>query len=129
MLRRSELEKMLQRKLKLVDILYNLEKFHTYYKKRTLRSRIGSGSTGQAEHHYGMGLVVVDTLPARARRSRAGSGADTGQTAHPCHRTADSQHAQQGQSTCRPGSWRLSALLSMLPFLQQQSSSVVRLES
>ena len=42
--------------------------FHTYYKKRNLGSRIGSGSTGQSEYQYGMGLVVIDTLPARARR-------------------------------------------------------------
>lgn len=62
-----ELESMQQKKLELLDILYNLEKFHTYYKKKILRTRIGSGSTGQAEQYYGMGLVVVDTLPARAR--------------------------------------------------------------
>jgi hypothetical protein len=72
----SELQMMLERKLDLVDILYNLEKFHTCYKKKTLRSRIGSGSTGQAEHHYGMGLVVIDTLPARARKAIQASGAD-----------------------------------------------------
>jgi hypothetical protein len=63
-----ELQQMRQRKLELIDILYNLSTFHTYYKKRSLRSRIGSGSTGQAEHHYGMGLVVFDTLPARAQK-------------------------------------------------------------
>lgn len=64
----KEIEKMQARKLALIDILYDLETFHKYYKKRTLKSRIGSGSTGQAEHQYGMGLVVLDTLPARARR-------------------------------------------------------------
>jgi len=53
----------------LLHVLYNLEKFHNYYKKRTLRSRIGSGSTGQAENQYGMGLVVLDTLPSRARKA------------------------------------------------------------
>lgn len=62
-----ELDSMHKRKLELLDILYNLEKFHTFYKKKTLRTRIGSGSTGQAEQYYGMGLVVVDTLSARAR--------------------------------------------------------------
>lgn len=67
----EELKVMQQRILELNDILYNLSTFHTYYKKRTLRSRIGSGSTGQAEHHYGMGLVVLDTLPARARKAAA----------------------------------------------------------
>ncbi len=64
-----EYRQMQERKLQLMDILYNLEKFHNYYKKRTLGSRIGSGSTGQAEHQHGMGLVVLDTLPARARRA------------------------------------------------------------
>ncbi len=65
----EELESMRRRKVELIDILYNLETFHTCYKKKTLRSRIGSGSTGQAKHNYGMGLAVVETLPARARKA------------------------------------------------------------
>jgi len=65
----DQLQKMKKRKRQLVDILYNLESFHNYYLKRMLGSRIGSDSTGQAEHQHGMGLVVVDTLPARARRA------------------------------------------------------------
>ncbi len=60
---------MLERKELLMDILHNLEKFHTYYKKRTLGSHIGSGSTGRAEHQHGMGLIVINTLTASARRS------------------------------------------------------------
>jgi len=64
-----EFRQMGERKLQLMDILYHLERFHNYYKKRTLGSRIGSGSTGQAEHQHGMGLVVIDTLPARARKA------------------------------------------------------------
>ncbi|ACS78405.1 hypothetical protein [Maridesulfovibrio salexigens] len=59
---------MQRRKPELVAILSDLEKFHTIYRKRSLRSRIGSGSTGQAEHRHGMGFVVLDTLPARARK-------------------------------------------------------------
>ena len=55
-------------KKRLLDILYNLEKFHNYYKSRSLLSRIGSGSTGQAEHRHGMGFVVIDTLPLRSQR-------------------------------------------------------------
>ncbi len=62
-------DKMQERKIQLMDILYNLENFHNYYKKRTLGSRIGSGSTGQAEHQHGMGMVVLETLPARARKA------------------------------------------------------------
>ena len=65
----KEYQRMRERKSQLMDILYNLEKFHNYYRKRTLGSRIGSGSTGQAEHQHGMGLVVLDTLPARAKRA------------------------------------------------------------
>jgi len=60
---------MLDRKEHLLDILYNLETFHGYYKKRILGSRIGSGSTGQSDNQYGMGLVVLDTLPARAQKA------------------------------------------------------------
>ncbi len=63
----KELKAMQLRRHELNDLLYNLSSFHACYKKKTLRSRIGSGSTGQAEHHYGMGLVVLDTLPPRAR--------------------------------------------------------------
>ncbi|SHO42838.1 MATE family efflux transporter [Desulfopila aestuarii] len=66
---RQELIEMVERKEDLMNILYNLETFHTYYQKRTLRSRIGSGSTGQAAYRHGMGLVVLDTLPMRARRT------------------------------------------------------------
>ncbi len=65
----EELAQAQNRKLELIDILSDLESFHNSYRKRTLKSRIGSGSTGQAEHRYGMGFVVLDTLPARARRS------------------------------------------------------------
>ncbi|NDV24253.1 hypothetical protein [Desulfovibrio sp. JC022] len=59
---------MQERKPELVAILSDLEKFHKIYRKRSLKSRIGSGSTGQAEHRHGMGFVVLDTLPARARK-------------------------------------------------------------
>jgi len=64
----GELSLLRERKLRLIDILSDLEHFHGSYRKRTLRSRIGSGSTGQAEHRHGMGFVVLDTLPPRARK-------------------------------------------------------------
>ncbi len=63
-----ELTSMRERKLRLIDILSDLGAFHNSYRKRFLKSRIGSGSTGQAEHRYGMGFVVLETLPARARK-------------------------------------------------------------
>ncbi len=65
----DEEECMRQRKAALLDILFNLERFHTFYRRRTLGSRIGSGSTSQAEHQFGMGLVVLETLPPRARQA------------------------------------------------------------
>jgi hypothetical protein len=64
----TELLAMDSRKERLLGILFDIESFHTYYRKRNLGSRIGSSSTGQSEHQYGMGLVVLDTLPLRARR-------------------------------------------------------------
>ena len=57
---------LLSRKNNLLGILFNLENFHNFYKERTLGSRIGTSSAGRAELQHGMGLVVVDTLPARA---------------------------------------------------------------
>ncbi|NDV26042.1 hypothetical protein [Desulfovibrio sp. JC010] len=64
----DSIREMQARKPELVAILSDLEKFHTIYRKRSLKSRIGSGSTGQAEHRHGMGFVVLDTLPPRARK-------------------------------------------------------------
>lgn len=64
----DEYQQMQERKRHLMDILYHLETFHNYYRKRLLGSRIGSGSTGQTEDQYGMGLIVLDTLPVRARK-------------------------------------------------------------
>ena len=59
---------MLDRKKDLLNVLFNLEKFHNFYKRRTLGSRIGTSSTGRAELQHGMGLVVIDTLPLRSLR-------------------------------------------------------------
>lgn len=79
----SELVLLQERKLQLIDILSHLEPFHYSYRKRTLKSRIGSGSTGQAEHCYGMGFVVIDTLPARARKKFSGNQGVEGRTLIP----------------------------------------------
>jgi len=64
----AELAAMNRRRDDLLDILINIESFHSHYNKRYLGSRIGSGSTGQSQLQHGMGLVVVDTLPQRAVR-------------------------------------------------------------
>ncbi|MFZ5797486.1 MAG: hypothetical protein ACYCYR_03760 [Desulfobulbaceae bacterium] len=52
---------------KLVRILYHIPELHSFYRLSPLKSRIGSDSTGTSRHRYGMGLVMKDTLPARAR--------------------------------------------------------------
>ena len=68
----EELEAMDSRKEKLLDILFDIENFHRHYKAKPLGARIGSGSTGQSRHQYGMGVVVMETLPKRARKIALG---------------------------------------------------------
>jgi hypothetical protein len=112
-----ELDLMQKRKLELLDILYNLDKFHTYYKKKTLHTRIGSGSTGQAEQNYGMGLVVVDTLSARTRNNVRKAENDQSRMRIPVsasltRNTHDRRDPEDGRK------FRLS---KALPFLQHNS--------
>ncbi|MBW2557280.1 MAG: hypothetical protein JRD69_00310 [Deltaproteobacteria bacterium] len=52
---------------KLTKILHDISTFRSYYKGTRLKSRVGSDSTGRSHHLYGMGLVIKDTLPLRAR--------------------------------------------------------------
>lgn len=59
------------RREKLQEILYDISSLRSYYLKTPLASCIGTDSTGQSSRLYGMGMVVVDTLPARARRALA----------------------------------------------------------
>ena len=65
---RAELALMNEQKEVLLGILQNLTQFQGYYRGKPLGSRIGTGSTGQSHLRYGMGLVVMDTLPRRAQR-------------------------------------------------------------
>jgi hypothetical protein len=97
----TEQECMHRRKEALLDILFNLEKFHNYYRKRTLGSRIGSGSTGQAEYRHGMGLVVLDTLPPRARRAAREQSPRTSRTLIPV--TASLTHHRHRRCLTPPG--------------------------
>jgi hypothetical protein len=53
---------------RLTGVLENMAGLMGYYKSTPLRACIGTDSTGQSSRHHGMGLVVKDTLPARARR-------------------------------------------------------------
>lgn len=49
-------------------ILRDLETLREHYRNTTLKSRIGTDSTGGSAKVPGMGLVVVDSLPARCRK-------------------------------------------------------------
>jgi len=49
-------------------ILSDLETLRKYYGNTTLKSRIGTDSTGGSARVPGMGLVVVDSLPGKCRR-------------------------------------------------------------
>ncbi len=50
------------------SILRDLPRLRDFYREKHLASRLGSDSTGRARQGLGMGLVVTDTLPRRARR-------------------------------------------------------------
>jgi hypothetical protein len=55
------------RTIRLRGILWNLRRLLDFYSHSRLRSRLGSDSIGHSRHTRGMGLVVVQTLPLRAR--------------------------------------------------------------
>jgi hypothetical protein len=52
----------------LTAILHDIPTLHAMYSVNRIKSRIGSDSTGRSSRFHGMGLVVRDTLPPRARR-------------------------------------------------------------
>ena len=66
---------------KLKAILYDIDALKSYYAGRPLKSRIGSDSTGRSARFHGMGLAILETLPARAQREiahdRKGEGRET----------------------------------------------------
>lgn len=49
-------------------ILHDISAFSAMYASSHLHPRIGSDSTGHSTRMYGMGLAVLDTLPASVRR-------------------------------------------------------------
>lgn len=53
---------------KLTRILHDISTLRNFYKERTLKSRIASDSTGRSSRMHGMGLVIRETLPRRARK-------------------------------------------------------------
>ena len=53
------------------DLATDIAALAAAYRKKPLAARIGTDSSGQSTRHHGMGLVVRDTLPTRARRQLA----------------------------------------------------------
>ena len=53
---------------KLGIILHDIGALNAMYASAHLEPRIGSDSTGHSARMYGMGLAILDTLPANARR-------------------------------------------------------------
>ncbi len=53
---------------KLTAILYDIDTLKSYYLAKSLKTRIGSDSTGRSPKVHGMGLVVQDTLPRRVQK-------------------------------------------------------------
>ena len=59
------------RRDKFLDIMINFADLGSFYRHRRLGTRLGSDSTGQSSRFFGMGLVVLDTLPPGAARELA----------------------------------------------------------
>jgi len=61
---------------KLHTILHDINSLQIMYKRKILKTRIGSDSTGRSQGSHGMGLAVIETLGRRAAgqiRKQAGS--------------------------------------------------------
>ncbi len=55
--------------VKLTEILRNIPALQSRYRMVPLKANIGSDSTSRSLHHYGMGLILRDTLTRRAVKS------------------------------------------------------------
>ncbi len=51
---------------KISNILHDIITLKSIYKAKSLKSRLGSDSSGQSAHVHGMGLVIKETLPRNA---------------------------------------------------------------
>ena len=88
------------------------------YKARPLKARMGSDSTGRSPRFHGMGLAVVDTLPARARR-HIQEDLGSGREQIPIHMTVYEQHTflrRQGMDA-KPLKW--GKRIAALPFIRR----------
>ncbi len=59
----------LDRMEKMTEILRNIPVLQSHYRSVPLKAYIGSDSTGRSRRHYGMGLVLRETLTRRAQRA------------------------------------------------------------
>ncbi|MHB9097775.1 MAG: hypothetical protein ACYC5X_08125 [Syntrophales bacterium] len=58
-----------ERIAKLTEILRNIPALQSHYRAVPLGSYIGSDSTGRSLHHYGMGLILRETLTRQAQKA------------------------------------------------------------
>jgi hypothetical protein len=72
---------------KLAVILHDIETLRSLYKGTAIRAMLGSDSTGRSPRVHGMGLVLKDTLPLKARRD-VDRGIDLSRQIVPIHMTA-----------------------------------------
>ena len=54
---------------KMTEILRNIPVLQSHYRIVPLKANIGSDSTGRSLHHYGMGLILRETLTRRAQKA------------------------------------------------------------
>ena len=66
-----------ERETRMRELLKGVPALHASYRDRRLRTSLGSDSTGQSCRGYGMGMVVRETLPLRARHSSSGVSKDS----------------------------------------------------
>jgi len=55
--------------LKIREILHNIPKLKSFYRKIPLRARVGSDATGRSHHLQDMGLAIRETLPKRVQKA------------------------------------------------------------
>ena len=53
----------------MTEILRNIPVLQSHYRIVPLKAYIGSDSTGRSRHHYGMGLIIRETLTRRAQKA------------------------------------------------------------
>ncbi|BBD07726.1 hypothetical protein [Desulfovibrio ferrophilus] len=99
-----------QKRERLLKLREKLHDFYGLYRKRPLRSRAGTDSTGKSTLRHGMGIVVAETLPPRAQRCIRKSK-DGRHEALPLFLSVK----QQVTYSPRPSPSRLDALLQRLP--------------